>query len=77
MALEFVVCLRKENAGDITGDDLQLGRLYELVEKDAGHGMLRIIDEPGEDYLYPQSWFDSVALSAAASEQLAKTLPHR
>ena len=77
MALEFVVCLRKDNAGDISGDDLQLGRLYELVERDAGHGMLRIIDESGEDYLYPQSWFDRVGLSAAASEQLAKALPHR
>lgn len=77
MALEFVVCLRKDRAGDITGDDLQLGRLYEVVEKDAGHGMMRIIDESGEDYLYPQAWFDSVALSTAASAQLAKALPHR
>jgi len=76
MALEFVVCLRKENTGDISGDDLQLGRLYELIEKDAGHGMLRIIDESGEDYLYPQSLFDSVALSAAATEQLTKSLTH-
>ena len=77
MAIEFVVCLRKDNAGDISGDDLQLGRLYELVEQDAGHGMLRIIDESGEDYLYPQSWFDRVTLSAAASEQLANALPHQ
>jgi hypothetical protein len=77
MALEFVVCLRKDSGGDISGDDLQLGRLYEVVEKDAGHGMLRIIDESGEDYLYPQIWFDTVALSAAASEELAKALPHR
>ena len=77
MALEFVVCLRKGSGGDISGDDLQLGRLYEVVEKDAGHGMLRIIDESGEDYLYPQTWFDTAALSAAASEELAKALPHR
>ncbi len=48
-----------------------------MVEKDAGHGMMRIIDESGEDYLYPQAWFDSVALSTAASAQLAKALPHR
>jgi hypothetical protein len=75
MALEFVVCLHKENAGDISGDDLQLGRLYEVVEKDAGHGMMRLIDESGEDYLYPQAWFDSVVLSSAAAEQLAQALP--
>lgn len=77
MALEFVVCLRKDSGGDISGDDLQLGRLYEVVEKNAGHGMLRIIDESGEDYLYPQTWFDTVALSTATSEELAKALPHR
>ena len=77
MALEFVVCLRKDGTSDLSGDDLQLGRLYEVVERDAGHGMMRIIDESGEDYLYPQAWFDSVALSASASEQLAKALPHR
>jgi hypothetical protein len=77
MALEFVVCLRKDSPGDISGDDLQLGRLYEVVEMDAGHGMMRIIDESGEDYLYPQAWFDSVTLSTAASTQLAKALPHR
>ena len=34
--------------------------------------MLRIIDESGEDYLYPQTWFNTVALSAAASEELAE-----
>jgi hypothetical protein len=77
MALEFVVCLQKENTGDISGDDLQLGRLYEVVEKDASHGMIRLIDESGEDYLYPQAWFDSVTLSSAAAEQLAQALPHR
>lgn len=76
MALEFEACLRKEPTGDLSGDDLQLGRLYELVEKDAGHGMIRIIDESGEDYLYPQAWFDSVMLSEAARQQLAKALPH-
>ena len=76
MAVEFVVCLQKENPGDISADDLQLGRLYEVVEKDGGHGMIRIIDESGEDYLYPRSWFDRVEMSAAASEQLAKALPH-
>ncbi len=77
MALAFMVCLRKDNTGDLSGDDLQLGRLYEVVEQDAGHGMVRIMDDSGEDSLYPRTWFDQVALSATASEQLAKALPHR
>ena len=29
-----------------------------------------------DDYPYPQAWFNTVALSVAASEQLAKELPH-
>lgn len=48
-----------------------------MVEKDTGNGMMRMIDESGEDDLYPQAWFDSIALSTAASAQLAKALPHR
>ena len=77
MAVEFLVCLRKDNAGDISGEDLQLGRLYEVVARNSGHGMVRIIDESGEDDLYPQEWFATVDLDVADSEQLAKALPHR
>ncbi|SDY39028.1 hypothetical protein SAMN05421644_1585 [Allochromatium warmingii] len=77
MAVEFVVCLHKENIGDSSSDDLQLGRLYEVIEQNAGHGMIRLIDESGEDYLYPQAWFDSVTLSSTAAEQLAQVLLHR
>jgi hypothetical protein len=29
------------------------------------HGMLRIVDESGEDYLYPRSLFRSIALPQA------------
>jgi hypothetical protein len=29
------------------------------------HGMLRIIDESGEDYLYPRAFFRSIALPQA------------
>ena len=39
-----------------------VGKLYELLDMDAGNGMLRIVDESGEDYLYPSSWFEPVEL---------------
>ncbi len=29
------------------------------------HGMLRIVDESGEDYLYPKTMFRTIALSTA------------
>ena len=63
MALNFVVCVRKDDLGDFDGDDLTLGRLYEVVERDAGHGTIRVIDDSGEDYLYPANSFEAVTVS--------------
>lgn len=38
---------------------LELGRTYVVLPdpKAAEHGLLRIVDESGEDYLYPQEYF--------------------
>jgi hypothetical protein len=30
--------------------------------KAEGHGLIRVIDESGEDYLYPKAFFRSLAL---------------
>lgn len=57
MAMKFVVCLQKQSLGDFSAEDITLGKHYEVVEEDAGKGMTRIIDESGEDYLYPAAWF--------------------
>jgi hypothetical protein len=32
------------------------------------HGLLRIIDESGDDYLYPKAFFRSVALPQSVKE---------
>ena len=59
-ARHFVACLRSEDEGD-----LQVRKLYE-VRADASasdRGYLRIIDDSGEDYLYPAEWFVPVVLS--------------
>jgi hypothetical protein len=74
MAMKFVVCLQKEDLGDFSGEDVTLGRLYEVVEEDAGNGMMRIIDESGEDYLYPASWFEPVAMGESAALRLHDVL---
>lgn len=51
----FVICT--ENTGYEAS--LELRKLYEvLADRDAGEqGYLRVIDESGEDYLYPKSFF--------------------
>jgi hypothetical protein len=74
MAIKFVVCLKKEDLGDISGEDINLGRLYEVIQEDAGNGMMRIIDESGEDYLYPAAWFEPVAMGEMAALRLHQVL---
>ncbi|MBV5276080.1 MAG: hypothetical protein JZU52_21415 [Lamprocystis purpurea] len=74
MAIKFVVCLEKNDLGDFSTEDISLGRLYELVDEDAENGMVRIIDESGEDYLYPSSWFELVAIRDATAMRLHDAL---
>lgn len=56
----FVVCVR--NTGYPAS--LELRKIYQaLSDEDAGaHGLVRVIDESGEDYLYPQKLFVAVDL---------------
>lgn len=65
----FVVCLRCEDE-----DDLQVRKLYELIPDEAAseHGQVRIMDDSGEDYLYPASWFAPVEMSSSAEQALVK-----
>lgn len=50
----FVVCV---DAGD--NDDLQVRKIYEVVADPsaARSGLTRVVDDSGEDYLYPSSLF--------------------
>jgi hypothetical protein len=59
-ASAFVVCLRN-NGYEVS---LEPKKLYEvLADPDAAkHRQLRVIDESGEDYLYPTSLFARIAL---------------
>ncbi len=47
---------------------LELRKVYQVVPDDwaTAHGHIRIIDESGEDYLYPVEFFVPVALPEAA-----------
>lgn len=57
---EFVVCV--DNHGYEVS--LEMRKLYEIVvDVDAEkHGQIRVIDESGEDYLYPAAAFDRISL---------------
>lgn len=67
----FVVCIR--NVG--CGASLDLRKIY-VAEPDAdaeGHGLVRIVDESGESYLYPRACFVPIELPASLRRALART----
>ena len=57
---DVVLCLR--NAGYEVS--LERRKFYEMIpDQDAAeHGQLRVIDESGEDYLFPTSYFAIITL---------------
>jgi len=65
---EFVICV--DNHGYEVS--LEMRKLYEVMaDADAEkHGQIRVIDESGEDYLYPTSLFDRVTLPAHVLERV-------
>jgi hypothetical protein len=64
----YAVCLR--NTG--FGVSLEVPKLYPVVDDpDAdANGMLRVINESGEDYLYPARLFRLLALSSEIERAL-------
>ena len=56
----FVICIQNRDC-----EDLELRKIYEVLpdqaaEKDA---YIRVVDESGEDYLYPSAYFLPINLS--------------
>jgi len=57
---QFVVCVQNEGYSA----SLERRKLYVALRDPAAekHGQLRIIDESGDDYLYPKAFFRAIAL---------------
>jgi len=51
----FAICIRNDGYEGT----LEVRKLYEVVEDPAAakRDHVRIVDESGEDYLYPNAWF--------------------
>ncbi len=69
-APEFVVCINNEGYPA----SLELHKIYRVVsDEDAvANEDLRVIDESGEDYLYPASYFAPIKVPAAVEESLLR-----
>ena len=65
---QFVVCVR--NGG--CEASLELRKIYQATPDTgpARHHLLRVIDESGEDYLYPQDFFLPIELPKAVEKVL-------
>ena len=64
----FVICIRNEGC-----DDLEIRKLYQVLPDESAErsGFIRVIDESGEDYLYPSSNFLVVELPPAVEDTLS------
>lgn len=64
---KFVLCVRNHDC-----EDLEVREVYRVLPdaKALRDGYVRVVDESGEDYLYPESDFVSVSLSRKAKDAL-------
>ena len=71
MKRHFMICV--ENCGYEAS--LETRKIYEvLTDKTAEkHHQIRVIDESGEDYLYPEKYFAPVRLPLFTKEKLELT----
>ena len=66
----FVICVRNDDYPA----SLEKRKLYEAISDPVGeqHGQTRVIDESGEDYLYPRDYFVPVSLPKNVEEAVIK-----
>ena len=64
----YVVCIHTEGA-----EDLELRKLCQVREDETAErrGHLRVVDEFGEDYLFPKAFFAPVEVSEDTDRALA------
>jgi hypothetical protein len=70
----FLLCVRNAGCGD-----LELRKFYEHLSDAVAEreGYVRVVDESGEDYLYPKTYFVAVRLPREAERALAKRVQLR
>ena len=66
----FAICVR--NSG--VAASLELRKVYRLIQDRAAtsQGLVRVVDESGEDYLYPDTFFVPIEVPKAAVRAFAK-----
>ena len=68
MGKHFMICVDNRDYES----SLEIRKLYEVLTDKAAekHHQVRVIDESGEDYLYPEKYFAPVRLPSITKEKL-------
>jgi hypothetical protein len=68
--LQFAVCVKNKRYAA----SLELRKLYQVVDDEAATKLrqIRVIDESGEDYLYPEEYFVAVRLPQSAEKAVLR-----
>ena len=68
---QLAICIRNKGA-----EDLEIRKVYRVLSdaRAAKDGLIRVIDESGEDYLYPADYFVPVELPREAERALSPAL---
>lgn len=69
--VRFVICISNADYPA----SLEVRKIYQALPdaQAADGGFLRVIDESGEDYLYPHAYFTSIELPTTVKEALFTT----
>jgi hypothetical protein len=65
--IKLVLCIKNDGS-----EDLEKRKIYKVLNdnESEAEGLLRIIDDSGEDYLYPKEYFVPIHLSNEIQDAL-------
>ena len=66
--IQFAICIKNDDYPA----SLEIRKIYRIIPDAQAdkHQLIRVIDESGEDYLYPSDYFAPVRLPAGTKEKL-------
>ena len=65
---QFAICVHNEGYPA----SLELWKVYRILPdgRAAKHQLIRVVDESGEDYLYPEGWFVPIELPQSVEKAM-------
>ncbi len=70
---QYAICIKNKDS-----EDLVVRKIYPVIPDDKAEKEkhLRIIDESGDDYLYPADYFFVIELPLKVERAIRRALPH-